>query len=209
MACFSGGNFILGGLVLKEQRYVDFGLEITAGCRQSYSQTSTGIGPELFQWQDNNTAADAFNNEGPPKDQVEFYEEAGFWIANGNYVLRPEVIESYYYAYRATGDPVYREWVWDAFVRVNATCSVGSGISAIEDVNPADGKIRYKDHQESFFFAELLKYVYLTLAGDSDVQVKKDGRNLYVWNTEAHPMRVFGGAATGQGNDKGHSHGDH
>lgn len=166
---------------------------MTAGCRQSYAQTATGIGPELFQWQDNNTATDAFNNEGPPQDQVEFYKEAGFWITNGQYVLRPEVIESYYYAYRATGDPMYKEWAWDAFVRVNATCSVGSGLSAIQNVQPADGVIKYNDHQESFFFAELLKYVYLILSGDSDVQVKKDGKNAFVLNTEAHPIRVFGG----------------
>lgn len=167
---------------------------MTAGCRASYARTATGIGPELFQWQDNNTATDAFNNEGPPPDQARFYDKAGFWITNSGYALRPEVIESYYYAYRATGDPMYREWAWDAFVRINATCSVGSGISAIEDVNPEDGQIRYTDFQESFFFAEVLKYVYLILSSDSDVQVKKDGKNLFVWNTEAHPIQVFGEA---------------
>jgi mannosyl-oligosaccharide alpha-1,2-mannosidase len=192
VACFVGGNFILGGLVLKEQRYTDFGLELTEGCRETYAQTSTGIGPELFQWQDNNTAADAFNNQPAPAGQAEFYEKAGFWIANGQYVLRPEVIESYYYSYIATGDPMYRDWVWDAFVRVNRTCSVGSGLSTIKNVNAADGKVEYEDFQESFWFAETLKYVYLTLSDDSDVQVKKDGKLLFVLNTEAHPIKVVG-----------------
>lgn len=193
MACFSGGNFILGGLVLKEQRFIDFGLDLAEGCRQTYAHTDTGIGPELFQWQDNNTPEDAINNEGPPDDQAEFYEETGFWITNPKYMLRPEVIESYYYSYRATGDPMYREWVWEAFVHINATCSVGSGISAIEDVNPEDGEIKYTDFQESFFFAEVMKYVYLTLSDDSDVQVKQDGKNLFVLNTEAHPIQVYDG----------------
>lgn len=27
LACFHGGNFILGGIVLKEQKYIDFGVQ--------------------------------------------------------------------------------------------------------------------------------------------------------------------------------------
>lgn len=201
MACFSGGNFILGGLVLDEPRFVDFGLELTSGCRASYAGTSTGIGPELFEWQDNNTSPDAFNNQGPPAEQSDFYQENGFWITNPQYMLRPEVIESYYYAYRATGDTMYREWAWDAFVRINRTCSVGSGISAIKTVQVENGTVEFTDFQESFWFAEVLKYVYLILAGDGDVQVKQDGKNLFVFNTEAHPIQVFGSglAAKGKG----------
>ena len=201
MACFSGGNFILGGLVLDEPRFVDFGLELTSGCRASYAGTSTGIGPELFEWQDNNTSPDAFNNQGPPAEQSDFYDETGFWITNPQYMLRPEVIESYYYAYRATGDAMYREWAWDAFVRINRTCSVGSGISAIKSVQVENGTVEFTDFQESFWFAEVLKYVYLILSGDGDVQVKQDGKNLFVFNTEAHPIQVFGSgpAAKGKG----------
>ncbi|SPO02672.1 related to class I alpha-mannosidase 1B [Cephalotrichum gorgonifer] len=193
LGCFSGGNFILGGLVLKEQRYVDFGLDLTAGCHETYVQTSSGIGPELFQWQDKDTPLDAGNNHGPETDaQREFYKDAGFWIMNSQYVLRPEVIESYYYAYRATGDEMYREWAWDAFVSINRTCSVGSGLSAINNVMLVDGKADYQDFQESFLFAEVMKYIYLILSDDSDVQVKKDGKNLFVFNTEAHPIKVLG-----------------
>ncbi len=46
--------------------------------------------------------ADCWQQPGPPSGQTDFYRKAGFWITNGQYVLRPEVIESYYYAYRAT-----------------------------------------------------------------------------------------------------------
>jgi mannosyl-oligosaccharide alpha-1,2-mannosidase len=174
--------------VLGEQKYVDYGLELANGCHETYIQTTTGIGPELFQWQDNRVPANTSNNPGPPADQADFYKKAGFWIVNGQYVLRPEVIESYYYAYRATGDPKYQDWAWDAFLKINATCSIGSGFSAITNVNAAGGG-QYFDFQESFWFAEVLKYSYLIQANESDVQVQVKG-NKFVYNTEAHPVKV-------------------
>lgn len=156
MACFDGGNFILGGLTLNEPRYVDFGLQLTAACHDTYEHTATGIGPEVFQWQDNKQPLNASNNPGPPADQADFYKEAGFWITDSVYVLRPEVLESFYYAYRATGDPKYQEWAWEAFLHINATCHVGSGYSSITDVN-APGGGSFSNFQESFWFAEVLK----------------------------------------------------
>jgi mannosyl-oligosaccharide alpha-1,2-mannosidase len=99
LACFDGGNFILGGLVLNEQRYIDFGLQLVNACENTYNQTLTGIGPEGFSW----------NTSSIPADQQAFYDRAGFYITNGNYILRPEVIESFYYAYRATGARVYQD----------------------------------------------------------------------------------------------------
>ena len=98
LACFDGGNFILGGLVLNEQKYVDFGLELVASCENTYNQTLTGIGPDGFGWDASKV----------PANQSEFYERAGFYITSGYYLLRPEVLESFYYAYRATGDRKYQ-----------------------------------------------------------------------------------------------------
>jgi mannosyl-oligosaccharide alpha-1,2-mannosidase len=192
VGCFDGGNFILGGLALKESKYINFGLNLTETCHETYIHTRTGIGPELFAWQDNKVPLDAPNNGPPPPDQVAFYKKAGFWVTNGQYVLRPEVIESYYYAYRATGDKKYQEWAWDAFLRINATCATGSGFSAISDVNQAKGG-QFFDSQESFWFAEVLKYSYLIHAEDSPFQVQFEG-NKFVYNTEAHPVAVYSGA---------------
>jgi mannosyl-oligosaccharide alpha-1,2-mannosidase len=64
LACFDGGNFILGGLVLNEQKYVDFGLQLVASCENTYNQTLTGIGPEAFSW----------NTTDIPANQTAFYE---------------------------------------------------------------------------------------------------------------------------------------
>ena len=99
LACFDGGNFILGGLVLQEQKYIDFGLELVAACEDTYNQTLTGIGPEGFSW----------NASSVPRNQRAFYERAGFYITSSYYVLRPELIESFYYAYRATGNRIYQD----------------------------------------------------------------------------------------------------
>ena len=90
LACFDGGNFLLAGNVLKRQDYINFGLALTSACHDTYISTATGIGPEVFQW----------NTSTLPANQTAFYEKAGFWISDASYDLRPEVIESYYYAYQ-------------------------------------------------------------------------------------------------------------
>ncbi|KAK4232490.1 glycoside hydrolase [Podospora fimiseda] len=193
LACFSGGNFILGGLTLSDPSYVKFGLELVNGCRATYKNTETGIGPEIFRWQDGRTPLNSSNNPGPPVNESGFYEKSGFWVANGGYVLRPEVIESYYYAYRATGDKKYQEWAWEAFKAINESCRVGVGYSGILDVNRERGG-GYRDFQESFWFAEVLKYSFLIFAeDDAPWQVRADGKNEFVFNTEAHPIRVAKG----------------
>lgn len=156
MACFDGGNFILGGLTLNEPSYIDFGLELVAGCRDTYAQTATGIGPETFQWLGEFSPPNAT----VPAGNESFYERAGFYITGSSYITRPEVIESYYYAYRATGDTKYQEWAWEAYLAINSTCRVGSGYSSINDVNQVGGG-GFQNFQESFWFAEVLKYSYL------------------------------------------------
>jgi mannosyl-oligosaccharide alpha-1,2-mannosidase len=121
--------------------------------------------------------------------QAAFYAKSGFFITDSVYDLRPEVIESYYYAYRVTGDTKYQDWAWDAFLAINSTCRVGSGFSQINNVNVAGGG-GYANNQESFFFAEVMKYAYLIQAEDGPWQVNYRGGNQFVFNTEAHPLRV-------------------
>lgn len=191
LACFDGGSFILGGLVLKEQKYIDFGIDLVNACHETYAQTLTGIGPESFSWITSDTSPNDKYNPPPPDNQIELYNKAGFYITVGNYVLRPEVIESFYYAYRATHNQIYREWAWNAFVAINRTCRTGSGFAGLKDVNAPNGGGQ-DDFQESFFFAEVLKYSYLIHAPEEEWQVEHDGSNQWVYNTEAHPIRVAG-----------------
>ena len=179
LACFDGGSFILGGQVLKVQKYIDFGLDLVNACHETYIGTATRIGPEVFAW----------NPRSVPSGQEKLFNTSGFYITNSGFQLRPEVIESYYYAYRATGNTKYQDWAWDAIVAINATTRVGSGYSGIKNVNVAGGG-GFEDFQESFWFAEVLKYAYLIQAPDAEWQVGKDGVNEWVFNTEAHPVKV-------------------
>lgn len=158
LACFDGGNFLLGGNVLGRQDYVDFGLALTEACHNTYISTATRIGPEVFSW----------NTTTLPKDQQAFYDQHGFWISNSYYDLRPEVIESYYYAYQITKDTKYQDWAWDAFTAINATCRAKSGFTAVDNVNVVGGGGK-ADFQESFLFAEVMKYSYMIFAKVSTV----------------------------------------
>ncbi|KAJ5819302.1 CAZyme family GH47 [Penicillium riverlandense] len=179
LTCFDGGSFLLGGTVLGRQDFIDFGLTLVNGCEDTYNQTLTGIGPDSWGWDPNSV----------PSSQKAFYERAGYYISSGMYDLRPEVIESFYYAYRVTGKQIYADWVWNAFKAINATCRTDSGFAAVSDVNAASGGSKY-DNQESFLYAEVMKYSYLTFAEDAPWQVKTGGSNTFVFNTEAHPLSV-------------------
>ena len=55
---------------------------------------------------------------------------------------------------------MYQDWAWEAFVAINATTRVGQGFSEISDVNAANGG-SFENVQESFLFAEVMKYSYL------------------------------------------------
>lgn len=92
--------------------------------------------------------------------ELAFCNQNGFYITDPLYDLRPEVIESFYYAYRITGNTTYQDWAWDAFVAINATCRVGAGFSSMNNVSES-GAGGFANEQESFLFAEVLKYSYL------------------------------------------------
>ena len=179
LACFAGGNFVLGGSVLNRQDYIDFGLNLTAGCHHTYKSMRSKIGPASWSWNVRN------DTEGMPEHNTHFN------VSNPEYDLRPEVIESYYYAYRITGNQMYRDWAWEAFVAINETCRTEYGFSALSDVRRSDGG-HMKDTTESFLFAEVLKYAYLIQTSDDVWQVNSKGGNTYVFNTEAHPLKVAG-----------------
>ena len=55
---------------------------------------------------------------------------------------------------------MYQDWAWEAFVAINATTRVGQGFSEISNVDVANGG-SFENVQESFLFAEVLKYSYL------------------------------------------------
>ncbi|PFH62751.1 hypothetical protein XA68_12179 [Ophiocordyceps unilateralis] len=186
LASFAGGNFILGGVILENEDFARFGLQLAESYFNNYNQTPAGIGPEVFRW-----VNEKRRDSPPPASEAAFYTKAGFWSAQSSYILRPETVESLYYAYRFTGRRKWQDMAWIAFRSITQRCRTGSGYAQLNDVMRGDGG-GFIDQMQSFFLAETLKYLYLIFAPDSEVQLSlQDGdRSQFVFNTEAHPLRV-------------------
>ncbi|KAF5584417.1 class I alpha-mannosidase 1B [Fusarium subglutinans] len=180
LASVCGGSLILGGLLLQNQTFVDFGVKLSESYYEVYRQSPSGIGPELFRWVDDGRQplAKASAKRLPAPKWQSFYEKSGYYHTNAEYILRPETIESLYYAYRATGDRKYQDWAWEAFEALNRMCKVEGGYTGLKSVmKTKDDKTRkFVDKMESFWLAETLKYLYLMFAEDSELQVRSDGK---------------------------------
>lgn len=167
LACFTAGMFALGAKGSRsEKHFINLGAELANTCHESYRKTATGIGPEAFRF------------EGP-------HEAVGIRVNERYYILRPEVIEGYFYMWRFTHEPKYREWAWEAAQNIEKFCRVEAGYSGIRDV--ASTAVSHDDVQQSFFLAETLKYLYLIFSDDSLLPLDQ-----WVFNTEAHPLPVIG-----------------
>ena len=94
-----------------------------------------------------------------------------------------ETIESYFYAYRLTGNKIYQDRAWDAFQHISEVTHAPYGHSAIRDVMASGGRSQ-RNEQESFWLSETLKYLFLIF--DDPRRISLDE---WVFNTEAHPLR--------------------
>lgn len=181
LACFHGGNWLMGGRLLNNQTIVNIALQLVDACWNTYASTATGIGPEAFAF-----ISDDGNFTGgstPSRAQLTFYNEHGFYVTNGGYILRPEVLESNFYAFRVTGDTKYLDRAAAAVKSFDQFLATPNGFAGLEDVtNPSAGQI---DDTESFWFAEVLKYLYLTFDDPEHIHLDR-----YVFNTEAHPFEA-------------------
>lgn len=178
LACFHGGNWILGGRTLDNSTIFNIGLDLVEACWNSYQSTATGIGPETFAWI---SPAGNFTGGTPPSaSDLAFYNEHGFYVLNGgsDYILRPEVLESNFYAWRATGDIKYYERALSAAQSMNKFLKVNNAFAGIDDVRVTNSP--FIDDTESFFYAEVLKYLFLTF--DDPEHISLDD---FVFNTEA------------------------
>ncbi|PLW40231.1 hypothetical protein PCANC_17957 [Puccinia coronata f. sp. avenae] len=180
LACYASGNWLLGGKVFQDDQLVDYGLRLVATCLETYKRTATGLGPEIFAFMGPNGET---SGPKPSPQDVEFFRTNGFYIVNPAYHLRPEVIESAFYAWRLTGDVQYQEFVWQAFQALQKYCKATASYSDIENVN-SNTNPKQSDASESFLYAETFKYIYLTFSDPELLSLDQ-----YVFNTEAHPFR--------------------
>ena len=165
LTCFAGGMFALGAQGAKDkQHHMELGAQIAHTCHESYDRSTLKLGPEAFRFGGRDAVA---------TQQNEKY-----------YILRPEVVETYFVMWRLTKDPKYRQWGWEAVQALKKSCQVENGFSGIKDVYAATP--RHDDVQQSFFLAETLKYLYLLFSEDDLVSFDD-----WVFNTEAHPLPIL------------------
>jgi mannosyl-oligosaccharide alpha-1,2-mannosidase len=97
----------LGAQTLKNdlsERYMGIAEAITNTCHESYDRTPTKLGPEAFRF-------------------TEAIEAKALKSSEKYYILRPEVIESYFIMWRLTKDQKYRDWGWEAVQVKNTYCT--------------------------------------------------------------------------------------
>lgn len=172
LVCFMGGLLALGAYTdplgvesARAVRDLQTAKALTYTCYQMYARMNTGISAEY----------------------VQFSNGQDFQIGRGapHYLLRPEAVESMFILNQLTRDPVYREWGWEVFQAIEKYCKTKYAYGALSNVQDTSGTPR--DSMESFFLAETLKYLYLLQDPDTEVDVLRK----HVFNTEAHPMRIF------------------
>ncbi|KAJ7159758.1 glycoside hydrolase [Mycena filopes] len=159
------------------------GVALLEGCMQT-TKTLTGLAPESVWWRDEEQQP--LPDEPGAKYDWFIMGANKFWPPwDARYILRPEISESVFLAYRLTGNPKYRKYAWDIFTAIERFCRLPEGgYASVLDVDHLP--VKYEDKQETFFLSETLKYLYLTFADENVLDL-----NEVVFNTEAHPLPIF------------------
>ncbi|XP_028666532.2 ER degradation-enhancing alpha-mannosidase-like protein 3 [Erpetoichthys calabaricus] len=98
--------------------------------------------------------------------------------------LRPEFAESTYFLYKATGDPYYLEAGKSILDNLNKFARVPCGFAAMKDVRTGS----HEDRMDSFFLAEMFKYLFLLFADKEDLLFDIEE---FVFTTEAHLLPLW------------------
>ncbi|KAI2651491.1 ER degradation-enhancing alpha-mannosidase 3 isoform X1 [Labeo rohita] len=106
-----------------------------------------------------------------------------FRVHWGQHPLRPEFAESTYFLYKATGDPYYLKVGQSIVEKLNTHTRVPCGFAAVQDVRTGT----HEDRMDSFFLAEMFKYLYLLFSEKSQLPIDIDD---YIFTTEAHLLPV-------------------
>ena len=135
-SCFAGGNFLLACKALDMPELCDLGIAAADGCHQTYNTTLTGLGPLYWGWYN------ASNEQYDPARDIDAADRA--WSSRYGYFIEyqdedwsnfPESIESWFYAYRITGDTRWQDYAWDVFLAINDTARNDVAFAAVNNVN--------------------------------------------------------------------------
>lgn len=102
--------------------------------------------------------------------------------ANALYPLRPELIESTYLHYRASGDRSWLQAGMTFLESIEKFSRTECGYASIKNINDKE----LEDSMPSFFLSETCKYLYLLFDEDNFIHSRD-----YIFSTEAHPIDVM------------------
>ncbi len=118
-----------------------------------------------------------WNAEGIEPDQFDY---SSMKVVAPRFFLNPEIFESAYYCYSATGNPYYQKMGQALFDSLKKYCRLPEGYCELKSVITKERM----DRMETYFLAETLKYLYLLFAPPETLEFRK-----VIFNTEAHPIR--------------------
>ena len=169
LACFISGALVLGAehTSSKEiaREYLELAEHMTTLCRDFYHAQTSGLSPDVV---------------------VAASDSGSMYGTHNQNIQRPETVEAIFYMYRKTGDEKYRKWAWEIFQSMKQMYATTTGWTGIRDVRQATTSPQNRDDiTQTFFFAETLKYLFLTFGSSDEINLNK-----WVFNTEAHPVKV-------------------
>ncbi|KAF9890908.1 hypothetical protein FE257_005484 [Aspergillus nanangensis] len=205
LKCFLGGTVGIGAKVFDRPDELSIARKLTDGCIWGYDIMPTGIMPEIMYispckhlescpWEEKKWYKDVRDRlakgaqledlTGMAKSLIQKHglPPGVTQIADAQYKLRPEAIESVFIMYRITGDQELQDAAWRMFRNIEKMTRTEFAHAAIDDVR--DPHTEQLDYMESFWLAETLKYFYLIFSEPDLVSLDE-----YVLNTEAHPFR--------------------
>ncbi|PVH99029.1 glycoside hydrolase family 47 protein [Periconia macrospinosa] len=180
LSCYAGGMLALGGRLVQNETYVEYGRKVTDGCVWAYRNAPNGIMPETSTMTACPSHDTCAYNGSLAQVHPGFKE-----VSDPRYLLRPETIESVFYMYRITGDSAYQDIAWDMFQKIERMTRTNLANAGIENVMV--GNSAKEDKMESYWLSGSLKYFYLIFSPPGEMSLDD-----WVFNTEAHPFRLEG-----------------
>lgn len=184
--------------------------ELMKTCWGMYAVTPTGLAPEITylriddpprQWQAhlNATWTPPVSADLDSDPEAPWRQDYNIHPQDVHNLQRPETVESLFYLYHITQNPLYREYAWKIFTSFKEHCKLTDDITgkvyaytSLDTVmeNPVKER-RKRDNMESFWLAETLKYFYLLFTDTMDLGGLGAALEETVVNTEAHFLPRF------------------
>lgn len=113
------------------------------GCYSAWDMTVTGLAPEIFSWDTSRHSSRSYRHVYFGGDK-----RPNVFPVHPSYILRPETLESLYYFYIYTKDPIYQDMAWDIFNSLYTYCRSKSGYTGVRRVDVVENT--WDDREERY-----------------------------------------------------------